>query len=509
MSQVVPPRVAVALPSLFATGLLGLSVLERVRQTPPLLWSIAGAALLLIACHAALVLRTQRRRSLSMTVSLRPQHYVQACAHTSILLYWGWYWQPVFDQLPLIAAQLLFAYAFEMLLTWHRREEYTLGFGPFPIVLSTNLFLWFRPEWFAWQLVMLAVAFTAKALLQWERGGRRSHIFNPSAFALTVMSLGLLATGTTDVTWGREIAVTQFYPPHMYPFLLLVSLPGQLLFGVASMTLAAVLTTYVFGLCYVAATGAYFFYDSYVPIAVFLGMHLLFTDPATSPRSETGRLFFGAVYGLTVVGLYALLTSLGLPAFYDKLLQVPFMNLAVRAIDRVAMSPSFLGFFTERFGPVVPRLRRNAAYAGVWVAVFVAISAAGGLGDDHRGQWLPFWLQACGAGNARACDYVEQLEATLCRAGSGWACNELGTVRSTLGRDWIGALASWQKGCERGFETACANARDGGRRTAPPTLADLPILLRGSKGAITDTSSSALYQRACALQWTDVCRLVQ
>lgn len=509
MSQAVPPRIAMALPWLFSTGLLGLSFLGRVRQTPPLFWSIAGAALLLMACHAALVLTTRRRRSLSMTVSLRPQHYVQACAHTSILLYWGWYWQPVYDQLPLIGAQLLFAYVFDMLLTWHRREAYTLGFGPFPIVLSTNLFLWFRPEWFACQFLMLAAAFSAKALLQWPRGVRRSHIFNPSAFALSLMSLGLLATGTTDVTWGREIAVTQFYPPHMYPFLFLVSLPGQLLFGVASMTLSAVVTTYLFGLCYLVITGTYYFYDSYVPIAVFLGMHLLFTDPSTSPRSETGRLFFGAVYGLSVVGLYGLLTALGLPAFYDKLLQVPFMNLAVNAIDHVATSGFLHRFSPERFGPVVPGLRRHAAYAGVWAAVFVMISAAGGLGDDHRGQWLPFWQQACGAGNARACEYVEQLEATLCRAGSGWACNELGTVRSTLGGDWIGALASWQEGCERGFEAACANARDGGRRTAPPTLADFPILLRGSKGAITDTSSSGLYQRACALQWTDACRFVR
>ena len=30
------------------------------------------------------------------------------------------------------------------LLGWSRRDTYTLGFGPFPIVLSTNLFLWFK-----------------------------------------------------------------------------------------------------------------------------------------------------------------------------------------------------------------------------------------------------------------------------------------------------------------------------------------------------------------------------
>jgi hypothetical protein len=43
-----------------------------------------------------------------------------------------------------MAGQLLFAYAFDMLLGWSRRERYTLGFGPFPVIFSINLFLWFR-----------------------------------------------------------------------------------------------------------------------------------------------------------------------------------------------------------------------------------------------------------------------------------------------------------------------------------------------------------------------------
>ena len=159
------------------------------------------------------VLSARSGRVLALHVALRKQHYVQACAHSAILLYWGAYWRPVYDAAYLIAAQVIFAYAFDMLLSWSRRDTYTLGFGPFPIVLSMNLFLWFKQEWFIWQFVMIAVAFTAKALLQWERGGRRTHVFNPSAFALTVMSLGLLIAGASDVTWGREIAITQFYPP--------------------------------------------------------------------------------------------------------------------------------------------------------------------------------------------------------------------------------------------------------------------------------------------------------
>ena len=54
------------------------------------------------------------------------------------------------------------------------------------------------------------------------------------------------------------------------------------------MTLPAVLTTYLFSVVYLAPPGTYFFFDSNVPIAVFLGMHLLFTDPSTSPRTRAG-----------------------------------------------------------------------------------------------------------------------------------------------------------------------------------------------------------------------------
>jgi hypothetical protein len=53
-----------------------------------------------------------------------------------------------------------------------------------------------------------------------------------------VFSLGLIVTGASELTWGREIATTQFYPPQMYLVLFLVALPGQFFFGVASMTLS-------------------------------------------------------------------------------------------------------------------------------------------------------------------------------------------------------------------------------------------------------------------------------
>ena len=207
----------------------------------------------------------------------------------------------------------------------------------FPVVFSINLFLWFRPEWYYLQFAMVAVGLAAKELIRWNRDGRRVHIFNPSSFPLAAFSLVLLATGATGITWGKEIASTQFYPPHMYLALFLIGLPGQFFFGVTSMTMSAAVATYAFGRIYFAVTGIYFFYDSYIPIAVFLGMHLLFNDPTTSPRTELGRILYGvALRAEHCCVLYQLLGSAGMPTFYDKLLQVPLLNLSVKGIDRTS-----------------------------------------------------------------------------------------------------------------------------------------------------------------------------
>src|SRR5262245_49106102 len=89
---------------------------------------VATGGVLLAWAVALLVSNLRKNRVLRVEVVLRPQHYVQACAHTAIFAYWGWYWRPVYESAYLIVAQLVFAYAFDMLLTWSRRDTYTLGF---------------------------------------------------------------------------------------------------------------------------------------------------------------------------------------------------------------------------------------------------------------------------------------------------------------------------------------------------------------------------------------------
>ena len=51
-----------------------------------------------------------------------------------------------------------------MLLAWSRRDVYALGFGPFPIILSTNLFLWFKPECFYLQFLLVSVGLQIETL---------------------------------------------------------------------------------------------------------------------------------------------------------------------------------------------------------------------------------------------------------------------------------------------------------------------------------------------------------
>jgi hypothetical protein len=489
----------ILLPTCFALALAAFSLVPAAGSNPRLWWSILGTSALLLVAAAILGSRLGSRR-LTLEISLRPQHYLQACAQGTVLLYWGWYWPPVYEMVPLIAAQLAFAYAFDMLWFWSRRDAYTLGFSVFPVIFSINLFLWFKPEWFFLQFCMIAVGLAAKDVIRWERDGRRVHIFNPSSFPLALFSLGLILTGTTSVTFGQEIAQTQFNPPNIYVLLFLVGLPGQLLFGVTTMTMSAVVTTYLFGLLYFAVTGAYFFIDSYVPIAVFLGMHLLFTDPSTAPRSEAGRIVFGVIYGLSNVVLYALFLELGVPRFYDKLLPVPLMNLSVRFIDRWA--PRLLRWVDpSRFGAGLAPRRRHLAYIAVWTVVFVAMARANGVGDNHPGHKVPFWMEACDANRYGACRSLGSILSVYCQDGSGWACNEHGVREArSSGIDSSRVAADFKAACAFGLSAGCANgeALPGGPLTSvSPRLVDYSVILRLGKGPLPDRTPRELYERAC------------
>lgn len=495
-----------------------LAVLPPIQHNAHALASFLGAIALLAMWNAALLAKARRAgRLLRLELFPKRQHWIQACAQGSVLVYWGWYWQPAHAYALYIVAQLVFAYAFDMLLGWSRRDEYTLGFAQFPVVFSTNLFLWFKPDWFYLQFLMIAVGLGAKELIRWNKDGRRVHIFNPSSFPLAVFSLALLLTGKQGISWGQEIATTQFLPPQMYLMLFLTGIPGQYFFGVTTMTASAAVTTFAFSRIYFAVTGIYFFYDSYIPIAIFLGMHLLFNDPSTSPRTELGRIMYGVMYGLSVAVLYEIFGSLGMPTFYDKLLQVPLLNLSIKGIDAAARSKYLRWLDPAKIGRALVPQRRNLAYISLWTVAFAGMSYAG-LNDHHPGQYLPFWRQACTDGRAYACPYVADMESLFCRQGSGWACNEAGIMDVALARSGEDARRTsaaqaaepFEQGCQLGYQLACGNAivlssSRGELASGPPGVSDLPIILRGSKGEVTERDPAKLSARGCKEGWLEMC----
>ena len=499
--------------SAFVLFLLSPAVMANDHLTRT--FASVSVVLLLLSSFAVFRARTQGW-SLGVTLSLRPQHYLQALAHTAIFVYWGMYWDPLKHAAVLIAAQIVFAYALDIFLAHSRGRTYALGFGPFPIIYSTNLFLRFHDDWFWLQFLMVAVGMLAKEFIRWNRDGKRVHIFNPSSFPLAVFSLGLILTHSSNITWAEDIASLLILPPQIYLFIFAVSLPGQFVFRVTSMTLPAAVTVYAFSMFYLKQQGVYFFWDSNIPIAVFLGMHLLFTDPSTSPRSELGRVIFGVLYGASVVGLYWGLGKLGAPTYYDKLLQVPIMNLLVPTIERIAQSRPLSWLNMERVGVGLSPRQRSAVWVATWILVFGGMSFARGVGDFHEGHTVPFWAKACDAGKPGACEKEGALLNGHCKDGSGWACNELALMLfSGKLRAAVDGVELLEKACGFGQRVACENKATLSAQTpggeAPrlkrgdPDLLDFPRILRQGKGPIPEKTPLQIYSRACDEGWMSGC----
>lgn len=367
---------ALGVPAAAAVVLGVLAWWPQVHGDPAAFRIFLGAAGALAL--GTIALRAARPRSaprFELRLAARRPHWIQALAQLGVFAYWGWYVRTVYDFTPYLLAQLAFAYGVEALLNLRRRGRHVLGFGPIPIVFSINLFLWFKPEWFYWQFGMIALGYLGKEFIRWERNGRSSHVFNPSSFPLAVAALILILTETTDATFGLRIASTQEIPPHMYAAIFLVAVPGQILFGVATMTVAAVVSAVLFSQAYLMISGSHFFGGTYIPAAVFLGMHLLFTDPSTAPRTPSGRVLFGMLYGLGTIAVAAVLLSAGAPGFYDKLLIVPILNLCARGIDRWTSEWPAL----PRFAPTLTStpIRRNFAVVCGWAVLFAGMTATG------------------------------------------------------------------------------------------------------------------------------------
>lgn len=441
-------------------GLVGLSLAPGLSARGAVqlhTWLAAGAAV------AALVLLEARGRPLLVAPGIKRPHYMQAITQAGVYFWWSTHWAPVRGYVWLLLIQVAFAYLCEMVFAWLRGRTWRAGFGPFPITFSINLFLWFKDPHFGWQLVLVALCYAGKELIRWERDGQTRHVFNPSSFGLAVMSAALLLTGTSGATYAREIAITQEETRLMWEALFVLGLIVQIQFPVVLVTMSSAVTCWLLGVGWHAATGTYMFATTDIPAAVFLGMLLLVTDPATSPRSRTGKVLYGAAYGAMVFALFPLLEDWGSYGYFDKLLPVPILNLLVRRFDAVGdrwgerLQARWDALRGEAASFVTAERTANHAHVGAWVAFFGVLFVGDAFGAQHPGRDIALWQKACADARPRACRTLVELLSSGCQAGEAKACHNLGaelaereTTAGGHGPEHFFALA-----CEGGLEVSC------------------------------------------------------
>jgi len=524
---------SLALPAVLSGVLAIFCLLPRAQSNRALEISIGLAVAALLAFATVLGLRAAATgRTLKIEFLPKPVHYVQLVMHSCLYAYWGWYWREVYHYVPLILAQIVFCYALDMLVCWSRRDRWIAGFGPIPIILSTNLFLWFRDDWFFFQFVMISIGVVAKEYVTWKRDGRTTHIFNPSAVGLFIFSVILIATHKTSITWGEQIAVTLHQPPNIYLEIFVLGLVVQALFSVTLVTLSAAAMLCLMNVIYTHFTGVYQFVDSSIPVSVFIGLHLLVTDPATSPRRNSAKIIFGGLYGMCVFGLYSLLSLIEAPRFYDKLLCVPLLNLSVRRLDRIGepLDRWAVAFFQRIRAPRFiwagsPR-QTNFAFMSIWIVLFGVLMSTGFIYTEvvdtpHPGADPQFWEQACDAHLHKACPTWVGILNTECEKDAMHACLTMGKVADegiVIPREPETAGRGYGRACDLGDADACkafvkfvtqgglqslTHACDGGDAYS---CFYLGTVLHLGKGAAQDNRQAlAVFQQSCSLGYVRAC----
>ena len=440
-------------------GLGATFLLPRVQTSDGLQWAFGGAIFVLASWVGLLRLAGKR---LGVQLWLRKPHYIQGGVQTGVYLYWALYWPQVAEQLPLIAAQILFLMLFEACISWTQGRTFRLGFSAAPIIGSLNLFLWFRDEIFVWQLVVVAAAYLSKEFVKWTRTGpdgvaRRVHIFNPSAIVLAIAGLTMIVTQTAHLSWAAEISTALGRGPYAYSSIFLMGLIVLSFVPSVLVTLSATLTFMALGAVFFWMTGLYRFVDTTIPIAVWLGLTLLATDPASTPRRGLGKVIFGVLYAASVFVIYGVLRALERPptlgdpglhvSYFDKLLFLPVLNLSVRWIDRLA------GWLTPRLDRIYPSLLKNPkVHLVAWIGVFFIVRPSL---VDHPGRDLAFWEAACDPAEPKSAACAELLERyrnDCVVGGVPEACLNAGAELEKSSGD---AVSMYARGCTAGSGAAC------------------------------------------------------
>lgn len=284
-----------------------------------------------LAMWTALLWARARRAGETLGVDwlIRPNHAVQSTMQLLILAYWAVYWPDLGRQAPLVFIQLAFTWWVEALLSWALHGRWRVTIGAVPIVLSTNLFFLFQGPNFRCFFLIFAIAQLSKLYLR--RQG--SHIFNPSALGMSVLSLAfIVGSASPGLLAPRFVAPLPIFhafslPPNMLEWLFLLGLLSQARFPYVLITLGAFVG---FSIPLGEPTPLYLFEP-----AIFIAILFLIPDPKTSPRSPIAQYLFGFAYALVARGLDPVLTAIVGWDGDAKILAVPIINLMVPVLERV------------------------------------------------------------------------------------------------------------------------------------------------------------------------------
>jgi len=423
------------------------------------------ASILICTVWLLILFRTVRKNNRTLVLNYLPKgnHWIQVIVQAIIIIAICLHWSTFIHQLPLIFAQIIFAYIVEFLAQYSIKDKVQLGFGPLPIVISINLFIWFKDEYFYLQFIMVALGILVKYLFTWHRWGRKRHIFNPSAVSLCAFSLILLFTGTTESLTHASDVSQKLYSDNAYLLLFLTGLVVQYFFSITLMTLFSGGVIFLLGFLYFKATGIYWFIDTNIPPAVFLGIHLLITDPKTSPKTRLGQSIFGALYGTSVFLFYGLLDNYGAPTFYDKILFVPILNLLAPAIDDLSTWVHLKIEPLIKPNEITKLFSKNLFHMASWGLLFGALLFSGYFSPHHPGRKLDLWTSACREHNQKACEVSIRLQIRECEKGRGEICNLLATklLSNTFSNILTMGLHEpefyFHKSCSLGNDLGCLN----------------------------------------------------
>ena len=347
------------------TGAAPPGVIARTSGLSPLAQFGAAWGAALVALVMAVLWRRRGGESITTSVRLRPNHIIPATFQVLIFSYWALYWEPLTDHVWALGVQLIFAYTLDLAIGVWTERAWRIGLAPVPVVLSTNLFVWFTGAGFWLFFLVAAIALLSKAALKRESG----HIFNPSALGLSLV--GLLCIPLPAPEFCYDIAHELNVTPSMTEFLILVALLAQLRVPIVLVSLGAAASLWasvevpIFLSRYFSVHGLETF-ATYVPIwywaPVFLVLALLATDPKTIPKTPAGRLLFGLILGTGIALASAVLTAAGHNDFMAKVLPVPLANFLVPWCDRMAER------LDARLRPALDPLW-NWAHVALWVSL--------------------------------------------------------------------------------------------------------------------------------------------